>query len=132
LSKQIDPIKKAKYKISRKRGKSITQSLKDAGYAIGSAEGRNSDLSVVKVGDKEILNELMAKDVTVEWVINKLGTELAAIDAKASDRVRILELLGKWLQMFKDNEAKQTIAIFDGALIEKLRATIPIEPIDIQ
>ena len=45
--------------------------------------------------------------------MGKLNQELLNIHAKSSDRVRILELLGKYLNMFKDNQVTQ-VSIFQG------------------
>ena len=73
MSKQIDPLKKIKYKIARKQNKSIRQSLKDAGYSKATAQGHNNlqDLAVVKCVEQELINELKAKDVTVDTVIKR-------------------------------------------------------------
>lgn len=101
--KHIDKIKKHKYKQARLQGKTIEQSLKDAGYSDKTARHKNSSLSVARVGDKEILDKMLAKDITVDWIVDQLIQELSAPDAKASDRVRVKELLGKYIKMFQDN-----------------------------
>jgi len=113
--KNIDPIKKAKYKSARKQGNSIVQSLKDAGYS-NSVAHKSSDNTVVKVCDQEIVNELRAKDITVDWVVQQLSNELLAPDCRASDRIRVKELLGKYINMFKDNSLQVYNPVFNLVL----------------
>ena len=60
-----------------------------------------------------------ASDISVDWVIGKLNAELVGIDAKPSDRVRILELLGKYLNMFRDNNTVN-VALFDSSMLKDL------------
>jgi len=125
MAKQIDKLKKHLYKEARLQGNSIKGSLLKAGYSKASAVGKNSSLGVVKVCEQEIMDTLKASDLSVDWVVGKLNTELENIHAKSSDRVRILELLGKYLNMFKDANTTQ-VAIFQGIT----EADLP--PIDIQ
>ena len=75
MAKQIDPIKKKKYKRARLENKSIAKSLLEAGYSRTSAYNRNSQLSCVKVGDEEILRELEENDITVKLVVNNLNED---------------------------------------------------------
>ena len=112
MPKRIDKIKKAKYKQARLEGKSQKQALLDAGYKLSTAI-QSSSMSIVKQSEKEILSTLKASDLSVDWVVGKLNTELENIHAKSSDRIRILELLGKYLSMFKDANTTQ-VAIFQG------------------
>ena len=125
MSKRIDKIKKAKYKQSRLEGKSQKQALLDAGYKLSTAI-QSSSMSIVKQSEKEILSTLKASDLSVDWVIGKLNTELENIHAKSSDRVRILELLGKYINMFKDANTTQ-VAVFTGDMIKDL-PPIEVEP----
>ena len=118
MPKQIDKLKKEKYKQSRLEGKSIKGSLLEAGYSEGHAR-RSSSNKIVKEGETEIMNEVKASDITVEWVVNRLTQELVAPDAKASDRIRVSELLGKYLNMFKDNNTVN-VALFDNSMLKDL------------
>lgn len=109
--KQIDPIKKEKYKQARLKGKDKKNSMLEAGYALNTAIQAPA-MSIVKQSEKELMEAVKASDVTVEWVVEGLTKELVATDAKASDRIRVRELLGKWLKMFQDVQNTQVIAIF--------------------
>lgn len=121
--KQIDKLKKIKYKASRLQGKSIAGSLRDAGYSEGRAR-ISSGNTIVKVSEQELMNEVKANKVTVEWVIEGLTNELVAKDAKASDRIRVRELLGKYLKMFNDNNIQQTAIFLDTKAIEDAKQII--------
>jgi DNA polymerase sigma len=103
LSKGIDKLKKLKYKVARLDGENIKNSLLEAGYSKSTAH-QSSTNSIVKQCEPELALEVKASDISVDWVIGKLNTELQSIHAKSSDRVRILELLGKYLNMFRDNQ----------------------------
>jgi hypothetical protein len=113
VPKQIDKLKKELYKQSRLQGNSKAKSMIDAGYASSTAYKKASTASVVISSEQELMNEVKASDISVDWVISKLNAELQSIHAKSSDRVRILELLGKYLNMFKDNQVTQ-VSIFQG------------------
>ena len=123
MPKQVDKIKKARYKQERLKGNSIVQSLKNSGYAPSSAK-MSSHLTVSKQGEAELMAQVKSSDITVELVVNRLTQELVAPDAKASDRIRVSELLGKYLNMFKDNTSVN-IALFDSDMLKDL------PPIDI-
>lgn len=103
MAKQIDPIKKLKYKQNRLKGKSITQSLKDAGYSPNSAV-HSSGLGVVKCIEPQIALELTEADITVELIINRLNEDRLRALAKQdyATATRVDELLGKYLAMFTD------------------------------
>ena len=104
--KNIDKLKKIKYTISRKKGKSISQSLKDAGYSDASAEGKNSALSIVKVCDAKIAEEFKLTDLTADKVIKDLERLLSKADAKRDYATcrSILELQGKYLALWVDKQ----------------------------
>ncbi len=116
--KQIDKIRKAKYKAARLNDNSIAESLRQAGYSEATAR-ISSGNSIVKQSEKEIMEEVKASDISVDWVVNKLNQELVSIHAKSSDRVRILELLGKYLAMFNDNKPLQ-VNLFTGDMLKDL------------
>jgi hypothetical protein len=132
LTKQVDKLKKAIYKESRKKGKSIAKSMVEAGCPETTAYHDSKNSSLVKLGEAELMAEVKASDISVDWVVSKLNQELVSIHAKSSDRVRILELLGKYLNMFKDNNSLQQINIDISGTLEKLRQPKPIdiEPVD--
>ena len=60
-------------------------------------------------------------------MVNRLTQELGAIDCKASDRIRIAELLGRYLNMFRDNVTAQGVTINITDTLDKLKATKPID-----
>ena len=126
MPKQIDKIKKEKYKQARLSGKDKKNSMLEAGYALNTAI-QAPGMSVVKQSEKELMNEVKAQGVSVEWVIEGLTSELLSSDAKASDRIRVRELLGKYLNMFRDNNTVN-VALFDSSMLTDLP---PIEPIDV-
>ena len=102
MSKQIDKLKKAKFKASRLQNKSIAQSLRDSGYSEATAH-KSSVNTVVKVCEQELLEEFKATSITVEYVLGGLKKE--AEQAKnAADRIRAFELLGKYQAMFTDKQ----------------------------
>lgn len=112
MPKQVDKLKKERYKQARLNNKSIKQSLIDAGYTERTAH-QSSTNSIVKQCENELLNSIKAKDITIEWVVNQLTKELVAPDAKASDRIRVSELLGKYIKMFNDSNPLQVIVFTD-------------------
>ena len=118
MAKQVDALKKLKYKVARLEGKSIKQGLLDAGYSAATAS-HSSLNGVVKSSEPELADMVRASDISVDWVIGKLNKELVGIDAKPSDRVRILELLGKYLNMFRDNNTVN-VALFDSSVLKDL------------
>ena len=112
MPKQIDNLKKERYKQARLEGHSIKGSMLKAGYTEATAHHSSTE-GVVKRCEPELMAMVKASDISVDWVLNRLNTELKATDAKASDRVRILELFGKYLSMFKDTQAVN-IGLFNG------------------
>ena len=127
MPKQVDKVKKEIYKSERLKGKSIVQSLKNSGYAPSTAR-QSSFVTVSRQGESELLAQVKASDITVDWVVDRLTQELVAPDAKASDRIRVSELLGKYLNMFRDNNTVN-VALFDSSMLTDLP---PIEPIDVK
>lgn len=126
MAKQIDPIKKERYKQARLNGKDKKNSMLEAGYALNTAI-QAPGMSVVKQSEKELMEEVKASDISVEWVLNRLNTELSATDAKASDRIRIMELFGKYLNMFRDNVAAQGVTININDVLAELAKPKPID-----
>jgi phage terminase small subunit len=126
--KQVDKLKKAKYKKARLEGNSIAQSLRNAGYSEGTAQV-SSDNAVVRQAEPELMAMVKASDITIDWVVNRLTQELVAKDAKASDRIRVSELLGKYLNMFKDSQSTQVI-VFNEDITKDLPKLV-ITPVDV-
>ena len=118
MPKQVDALKKLKYKVARLEGKNIKQGLLSAGYSSSTAH-QSSTNAIVKQCEPELQAMVKASDISVDWVIGKLNAELVGIDAKPSDRVRILELLGKYLNMFRDNTSVN-VALFDSSMLKDL------------
>lgn len=127
MPKQVDKLKKLKYKQSRLQGNSIAKSMLNAGSARTTAYHDAKDSVLVKTCERELMNEVKASDISVEWVINRLTSELVAPDAKASDRIRVAELLGKYLNMFKDIQLQQNTL----NITESLEALKHPKPIDV-
>jgi hypothetical protein len=123
VPKQIDKIKIELYKDARLRGASIKGAMLKAGYKPSTAHHSSTE-GVVKRCEPELQAMVKASDISVDWVLNRLNTELKSTDAKASDRIRICELLGKYLNMFKDNQVTQ-VSVFTGDMVKDL------PPIDI-
>ena len=118
MPKQVDKLKKEKYKQARLEGNSIKGSMIKAGYTERTAHHSSTE-GVVKCCEPELAAMVKCSDITVEWVVNRLTQELVAPDAKASDRIRISELLGKYLNMFKDNNTVN-VALFDSSVLKDL------------
>jgi len=127
LAKQVDKLKKERYKQARLQGESVKGSLLEAGYSKSTAH-QSSTNTIVKQCEPELMNEVKASDISVDWVINKLNSELQSIHAKSSDRIRILELLGKYLAMFKDSQSTQPI-VFNIDITKDLP---PLEVIEVK
>jgi hypothetical protein len=109
---KLNPVRKALVKQSLLKGNSIRQALKDAGYAPGQQRGHNNATTntVVKSCQEEI-KEDVKKLLSIEWVLEKLKN-LALESKNESDRIRSLELIGKWKAMFIDKaDISQTVVI---------------------
>jgi len=117
---KVDPIRTALVKKARLEGKTKAQALRDAGYKESAIIGNVTRKKTIINADREILAEMKAKDINVDWVVNQLTKELGLPDCKASDRIRVKELLGKYLGMFKDNNITQ-VAVFNGLTEQDIR-----------
>ena len=104
MAKTIDPIRKRKYKRARLKGKTKKESLLKAGYTPTTAHSQNPSVNVIKCVEKEIEQELLAKDITVDFVIKQLkeDRELAKAKGDISTATRVDELMGKYIAMFTD------------------------------
>jgi hypothetical protein len=130
MPKQIDPLKKIRYKQARLEGKDKKNSMIEAGYSPNTAIHASQE-EVVKSSEKELMAEIKASDISVEWVVKQLTKELVAPDAKASDRIRVSELLGKYISMFNDSKPLQ-VQFNINDTIERLRQpTLETIPIDV-
>lgn len=128
MPKQVDQLKKERYKKARLQGKSIVSSLEQAGYAESTAR-QSSFVTASKQGEAELMAQVKASDITVDWVVNQLTKELVSKDAKASDRIRVSELLGKYLNMFKDSQSTQVI-VFNEDITKDLPKLV-VTPVDV-
>jgi len=119
MAKQVDQLKKERYKQERLKGNSIVKSLENSGYAPSTAR-QSSFITASKQGEAELMAQVKSSDITVDWVVNRLTNELVAKDAKASDRIRVMELLGKYLNMFRDNNLQQ-VQVNVNDILSKLK-----------
>ena len=108
----VDLVKKELYKKARLEGKNKEQSLKAAGYADTTASRCQNEVPLAKLGDSELCEEFL-RYAKVDIVLGNLLKEAQDLSNKPSDRIRAWELVGKYLQMFKE-ESKQGIAIFNN------------------
>jgi len=106
-----DIVRKELYKKARVEGKTKADAMRAAGYAESTCTDRQGDTPSVVLGERE-LQEDIKKLITPEYVLSKLRQETENAQ-KASDRIAATALLGKYLQMFKE-ESKQGIAIFNN------------------
>lgn len=108
----IDKVRKELYKKARKEGKSKAQAMREAGYKETTATHCQGETPLVLLGDKELLAE-RCKHITKDFVLSGLLEEAVDLTNKASDRIRAKELLGKYLDLFKE-DVKQGISIFNN------------------
>lgn len=103
MPKGINAIKKHKVKQAILKGKSYKQAMIDAGYKETTAT-KSTHNKVVKVSQEEIMQELKEKDITVDFIIERLNKDrdLAINNKDYSVVVRVDELLGKIIGVFKD------------------------------
>jgi len=101
----VSPIKKAIVKRALKQGKSARQALRECNYSEGHIR-RSTKNKIVRDSMNEIMEELKAKDVTVDLVIRRLNEdrELALSKKDYATATRVDELLGKYLAMFTDRQ----------------------------
>jgi len=104
MPRTINPIKKAKVKKALMEDKSIAMALKEAGYSKGSIRGHNNATSNVVVRRcMEEIQEDIKTQCSVEYVLDRLY-KLAEKAKNNSDKLRALELIGKWQAMFTNKE----------------------------
>lgn len=128
MSKQINPIRKAKVKQALREGKSAKAAALEANYAPATAINA-CKLTVVKDCQAEIVAELKASDITPELVINRLNQDKAGAIAKGdwATATRVDELLGKYIALFTDrqqSEARVTINAEEQSELRRLRGLI--------
>ena len=102
MPRTINPIRKAKLKQGILKGKSYRQALEDAGYSKITAHN-SGNTKAVKVCKKEIAEEFRLSKITPEYVLSRLDN-IANTARNASDKNRSLELLGRYLALFKDSQ----------------------------
>jgi hypothetical protein len=102
----LNPIRKAKVKASLLDGRSIRQSLKDAGYSERTAHGNANatDNRLVRTCMEEIAQEFKLSDITAESVLKEIE-EARLLALKSGDLAtvcRCSELKGKYLALWKE------------------------------
>ena len=123
MAKQIDPIKKERYKRARMEGKAKSRALLEAGYSKATALHHQDELGVVKCVEAEIREEFKKEDITEEYVLKNLK-KLAETSILKSDQIRANELLGKYLAMFTDKFESKVISSEKQDLLTKLAQSL--------
>lgn len=101
----ISAIRHEKLKQSLMQGKSIKQSMLDAGYSERTAYGKcDRNEPAVKRAIEDIMRDFDMAKITPEYVIASVQDVLLDKTANHSDRLRASELLGKFLAMWKDRQ----------------------------
>ena len=133
MAKQIDPIKKERYKKARLKGKGKGDALIEAGISKVSARHNQNRLSMAKLGDEELLREFKAENVTVKSVLSNLDyIEGLAIKKKDYSTAKECEIWkGKYLAMFTEKRIIEQHYIEPTLREEKLTRlrTLIIRPI---
>ena len=111
MPKTIDPYRQALYEASRKKLKTKTQSLRDAGYAENTCLHKNSvnNNKLVRVGEIKIIRQLKLRDLTIDTVLSEIDTimEIANRRGDTATVLRGAELKGKMIAAFKENRSIQ-------------------------
>ena len=113
MARQIDKIKYQRYKSNRLQGLSKCQSLKNAGYKDTTATRCQNTLNLVKLGEAEIRQELKESDITPQFIIKRLNEDRqAAIESgDIANRVKVDELLGKYIAMFTERREINAVVL---------------------
>ena len=103
MPKTINPIRKARVKRARLKGKSKRASLLEGGYSEATASHHANSMTVLNCVDAEIIKDIQNK-VTIDSVLSNLSIieELAKTKNDYATATRCEELKGKWLAMFTD------------------------------
>jgi len=125
--KSINMIKKNIVKQSILEGKSYKQSCIDAGYSINTAV-HSGALSVVKRSLEELKEEFKREEITPEYVLAGLKRELETAPNSA-DRIRALELFGKYLALWTERSINQNTNINKEEQELRLRKLFDISPV---
>ena len=102
MSKGFNKVKKNIVKQSIMEGKTYKQALLDAGYTPATAYQSSSN-GIVKYCLEEIARDFDKAKITPEYVLAGLNKEAQEAQT-ASDRIKALELLGKYLAMFTEKQ----------------------------
>ena len=108
-------VRKRKLKALLAKGKDAKNSLLEAGYTPATAH-KSTTNKVVQVCYNELEAQAKAKQVTPEFVLSGLINNLTAEDAKAADRNKTYELLGKHLRLWNEQATGDKTAIFADIL----------------
>ena len=114
---RVDLIRKEIVKRELKKGVSAKGALLKAKYSYSTAN-HSTSTPVIKVCQMEILEELRAKDITIDLVIKRLNQDRDGALSKGdyATATKVDELLGKYLAMFTDRK-EITATVFND--IEK-------------
>ena len=107
----INPIRQSLLRKSLLQGKSIRQSMKDAGYSASTAHSNcGKDEPLVKACMKEIQRDIKKK-ITVEYVLGQIERikRLAVSKEDFSTALASVVALGKWLAMFTEKTEPSTV-----------------------
>jgi hypothetical protein len=115
---KVNPIRKAILKENLSKGKSISTSMKLAGYSNVTSITHNSrNHPAVQSCYSEIFS---TKKLTPDYVLGNLDKILRETDASPADRTRVCELLGKYLRLWQDQSAVSVhIHTEDAALLSR-------------
>ena len=104
MPKHIDKIRKEMVKSNKYKGYTDKEALLKAGYSKTTAEHHVGDIAVLKRVKEEIMEELRARDVTVDMVIQRLNEDrqLAKAKGDTATMTKVDELLGKYLAMWTE------------------------------
>ena len=104
-------ITKKLFKEAYKQGKSLRQSMLDAGLAESTANHGRACV-MAREAEKEIQREFNRSQITVDYVLKGIVNLMENPSTKSSDKVQCFNLLGKYLKLFTDTPQVQ-VAIFD-------------------
>jgi len=126
MAKTIDIIKLNKYKLNRLNNKSKTQSLIDSGYSVKTANHKQWEMPLVKVGEEQIKEELN-KSGLIEKAYKVLENCLNA--NKDSDKIAAAMNILKYQQgdtvksIITDDRSKEIIELSKQYLLKTSSVT---------
>lgn len=95
------------------RGLPVAQAMRDAGYSKSSAR-----TSTGKKGVMACKMRVLSRVLSGEQILSGLTSELVSPDARASDRIRVYELLGKHHKLWDTTQSTTQTAVFTQIINE--------------